>query len=73
MLNRPLTAAELRRTFDGFLDAVRTGALTATCSGLHPATLDAIDEVAKSCPTVPHHLIDSARQSFERPEDTWRR
>ena len=47
MLDQRPTAAQLRRTFEGLLAcAIADGQPSITCTGLHPATLDAIDAVA---------------------------
>ena len=74
MLSGPPTHAQLRRTFNGFLNrAVAEGKPTSTCSGLHPDTLDAVDAVAGSWPHINSDLIAHARNTFETNEGTWQR
>ena len=69
----PPTLDELRQAFAELLvPATAEGRLAPAETGLHPAVVDAIDNVARAWPNVPDELIFKAHRSFARYEATRR-
>jgi hypothetical protein len=61
------TLDELRQVFAELLvRAVADGEMPPTETGLHPAVLDAIENVARAWPDVPDELIFMAHKGFAR-------
>lgn len=64
---RPPTLDELRQAFAELLvRAVAHGEMPPSETGLHPAVLEAIENVARAWPDVPDELIFKAHKGFAR-------